>query len=110
MTKKKIEMVDVNKENHEIVLKENPSAWKKFWKKYNKLFLLILLILSITIFVSGIILSISNLSSSEKLIIKEVSVDTDLDVNSDDVTVNVPLSDETAKKIFMSDALFKKKW
>ena len=107
MTKKKIELVDLNKEKHKIVLKENPSAWRVRLKKYNKLFLLILLILSLTVFVSGFILTISNLSSSDKLIIKEVSVYTDLDVTSADITINSSLSDEMAESMFKKNKTFK---
>lgn len=107
MTKKKIKVLELNKEKEKIVLEEEQSSWILFWKKYNKLLLLILFILSLAILISGIILAVSNLSSSEKLIIKHVSVDTDLDVNSADVTVNMSLSDSTAKKLFENNAIFK---
>lgn len=107
MTKKKIELVDLNKDKQKIVLKENPSVWRVRLKKYNKLFLLILLILSLTVFVSGFILTISNLSSSDKLIIKEVSVYTDLDVTSADITINSSLSDEMAENMFKKNRTFK---
>ena len=107
MAKKKLEVVELNKEKEKIVLEEEQSSWKLFWKKYNKLFLIILLILSLTILVSSIILTISNLSSSEKLIIKQVSVDTDLDVSSADVTASVPLTEETAKNMFKNGTIFK---
>lgn len=107
MTKRKIEVVEIDKEKDKIVLEEEQSSWKLFCKKYNKLFLMILIIISLTILVSGVILTISNLSSSEKMIIKEVSVDTDLDVTSADVTANIPLTDETAKNLFNNSTVFK---
>lgn len=108
--KKKIEVVELNKNEEEIVLKEHQSPWKIFWNKYNRLFLLILLILSFTTLITALIVTISNLSTSEKLIIKEVSIYTDLDINNSDVTANpmAPLTDETAKKIFQNSGLFKK--
>ena len=107
MTKKKMDIVELDKSKNKIVLEEEPSLWILFWKKYNKLFLLILFVLSLTILASGIILTVSNLSSSDKLIIKHVSVDTNLDVSSADVTASVSLTDETAKNIFKNSSVFK---
>lgn len=106
--KRKLEIVELNKKEEKIVVKEHPTICQKFWKKYNKLFLLILLILSLALLATGIIMTISNLSSSEKLIIKEASIDTDLDVSSSDVTANVSLTDETAKNIFKNSGVFKR--
>lgn len=109
MSKKKIEVVELNKKEEKIILEEKQSSWALFWKKYNKLFLLILFIINITIIAITIFLSISNLQNSDKMIIKEVSIDTDLDVTTADVTANpsVPLTDETAKNIFKNNTVFK---
>ena len=109
MMKKKLEVVELNKEEEKIVVQENPSNWKKFWTKYNILILLILLILSLTFLTTGIIMTISNLSTSDELVIKKVSIDTDLDVTTSDVTAspNTPLTDETAKNIFQNNTVFK---
>ena len=109
MSKKKIEVVELNKKEEKIILEEKQSSWALFWKKYNKLFLLILFIINITIIAITIFLSISNLQISDKMIIKEVSIDTDLDVTTADVTANpsVPLTDETAKNIFKNNTVFK---
>ena len=35
MTKKKIEVVELNKKEEKIILEEEQSAWLLFWKKYN---------------------------------------------------------------------------
>lgn len=101
---KKIEVVEINKEEQNIIVKEHPSKWKK----NKKLILSIFFILSLAILTTGVIATIYNLSSSEKLIIKEASIDTDLDVSSSDVTVNMSLTDETAKKMFENSGVFKK--
>jgi len=106
MVKKKIEVVEIDKKEQKVVLEEKQSKWQIFWKRYNKLILLILFILSLALLITGIIITISNLSTSEKLIIKEASIDTDLDVSSADVTANVSLTDETAKKIFKNSGIF----
>ena len=107
MTKKKIEVVELDKENEKIVLEVQQSAWTLFWKKYNKLFLIILLILSVTVLSTALIITISGLSSSEKMVIKQVSIDTDLSVSNSDVTANVSLTDETAKNMFKNGNIFK---
>ena len=111
MANKKIEIVELNKKEEKIILKENQSKWKCFWKKYNKLILIILIIIALTTLLTSLFIAISNLQSSEKLIIKQVSIDTDLDVTTADVTANpsVPLTDETAKKIFKNNTVFKNK-
>lgn len=108
MMKKKLEVVELNKQDKNIIIKEHPNAWKKFWKKYNKIFLPILFILSIAILTTSLIITISNISTSDKLIIKEASIDTDLDVTSADVTATTPLTDETAKEIFKNSGTFKR--
>lgn len=109
MPKKKLEVVELNKKEEKIILEEKQSSWILFWKKYNKLFLIILLIIAISLLAISLFITISNLQSSEKIIIKEVSVDTNLDVTSADVTANpsVPLTDETAQKIFNNNTVFK---
>ena len=111
MSKKKIEVVELNKKEEKIILEENQSSWVLFWKKYNKLFLLILLILTLTTLVVSFLITISSLNTSDKMIIKKVSIDTDLDIDSSDVTSNpsVPITDETAKKLFKKNTVFKSK-
>lgn len=111
MSKKKFEVVELNKKEEQIILEEKQSERILFWKKYNKLILILLLIISLTVFGVSLFLTISNLSTSDKIIIKEVSIDTNLDLNSDDVTANpsIPLTDETAETIFKNNSIFKSK-
>jgi len=111
MSNKKFEVVELNKKEEKIILEEKQSAWALFWKKYNKLLLIILLIISLTILGVSLFITISNLSTSDKIIIKEVSIDTNLELDASDVTANpsIPLTDETAQNIFKNSTVFKSK-
>ena len=104
MKRKKLEVVELNKKEEQILIEEHQSRLVIFWKKHNKLFLLILLILSLAVLVTSVVVTLSNVSKSEKLIIKEVSIDTDLSVTTADVTTDpsAPITEETAKKIFQN--------
>lgn len=107
MSKKKLEVVELNKKEEKIVLEEKQSSWIIFWKRNGKLIFLILLILAIAILSTAMIVTISNLSSSDKYYIKEVSIDSDL--NNIDVTLDpsFSLTDETAKNTFNNNGIFK---
>lgn len=106
---KKIEVVELNKKEEKIILEEKQTKWDLFWKKNGKLVFLTSLILSLTILIISIIIAASNLLSSEEPIIKEVSVDVDL--NSANVTLDsqTVLTDETATNTFNSSKIFKNK-
>lgn len=107
MSKKRLEVVELNKEKEKIVLEQEESAWIIFWKKYGKLIFLILLILSLAFFITGIIITISNLSSSDKPIIKEVSIDADISDANVTIDPSLALTDETAKNSFTNSGIFK---
>ena len=65
--------------------------------------------MSLTLLVLGIFISVSVLSDSSEIVIKEVSIDTDIDVNNLDVTSSLNImSDEMAKKMFQNSSSFKK--
>ena len=70
MPKKKLEVVELNKKEEQIILEEPLSTWKLFWKKNGKLIYLITLILSLAILFISLIITISNFGTSEKPIIK----------------------------------------
>lgn len=109
MKRKKLEVVELNKQEEQILIEQHQHPFIKFWKKHNKLFLLILLILGIASLITGVIITVLNLSNSDELIIKEVSIDTDLSVGVSEITMDIssPLSEETAKKLFQSQGKFK---
>lgn len=109
MSKKKLQIVKFDKKNRNILFREGPSKFSSFFKKYNKMFLLLLLVMSLTLLTAGVFAIISTAPESSKLVIKEVSIDTDIDVENSDVTssMNV-MSEEMAKKIFISSSSFSK--
>ena len=106
MPNKKLEVVELNKEEEKIVLEEEQSRWILFWKKYGRLIYLISLIISISIIFISLFVTIFNLNTSDKPIIKEISIDTDL--SNAVVTLNPSnsLTNETAKDIFNNQNIF----
>ena len=109
MSKKKLEIIKLDKKHKKILFFERPSKFSSFFKKYNKMFLLLMLIMSLTLLTLGIFISVSVLSDSSEIVIKEVSIDTDIDINNSDVTSSMNImSDEMAKKMFQASSSFKK--
>lgn len=109
MFKKKLEAIKVDKRNKKIYIKEHPSKFYLFFKKYNKMFLLLTCVSSVAMLAVGLVMAISSVPTSDKLVIKEVSIDTDLDLSSSDVTSSMSiLTDETAKEMFHKSSKFKK--
>ena len=109
MSKKKLEVVELNKEKEKIVLEEEQSRWILFWKKYGKLLFLILLILSLAVLITSVIVTISNLKTSDIPFIKEVSIDADLNDVNVTIDPSFALTDETAKNSFTNSGIFKSK-
>ena len=107
MSNKKLEVVELNKKEEKILIKEHPSKWMTLWKKNNKFILLGLLILSITILGISIFFFISNLLSSSQPIIKEVSVDVHLKDTNLILDPSIVMTDESAKNAFQNSGVFK---
>lgn len=110
MSKKKLEVIELNKKEEKIVLEEEQSQAVIFWKKYRKLIFWLLLVLSLTILIIGGYLFFINLNASEKLVIKQVSVDTTLTDEMENVLLDgTPITSDTAKNSFLNDGKFKRK-
>ena len=107
MSRKKIEVVELNKKEEKIVLEEKQSRWTLLWKKYGKLIYLITLILSLTILFISIFITISSLDKSEKPFIKEVSIDSDLSDSFIALDPGTSLTDKSAQDMFNSNGIFK---
>lgn len=107
MSKKKLKVVELNKQEEKIILEQKQSTWILFWKKYGKLIFLTSLILSLTILIVSIIITIFNLSLSDTPTIKNVSVD--VDINDANITIDpsIPITEETAKRLFNKNNIFK---
>ena len=107
MPKKKLEVVELNKEEEKIVLEEEQSRWALFWKKYGRLIYLISLIISLSIIFISLFVTIFNLNTSNKPIIKEISIDSDLTNAVVTLSPSGSLTNETAKDIFDSQKIHK---
>lgn len=107
MPKKKLEVVEINKQEDKIVLKEKESKLLLFWKKYNKLIIIILLILSLAILLTSFIAAIFNLSVSSQPIIKDISIDSDLEDMSIVLDSSTIITDDTAVNSFYNTGVFK---
>lgn len=107
MPKKKLEVVELNKEEEKIVLEEEQSRWALFWKKYGRLIYLISLIISLSIVFISLFVTIFNLNTSDKPIIKEISIDSDLTNAVVTLSPSGSLTNETAKDIFDSQKIHK---
>ena len=106
MSRKKIEVVELNKKEEQIVLEEKQSALILFWRRHNLIIFLTLLILSLTILGISLMLLIKNMNTNDIPNIKETSVD----ISLDDYKValgNNALTDESAKERFLNNQKFK---
>ena len=109
MSKKKIDLIKIDKKNKNILFMQRPSKFSVFFKRYNKIFLFLALILSLTTLVVGILLVSTVFLESSKVVIKETSLYTDIDVTDEDVTSSIDImSDEMAKKMFLESSSFGK--
>ena len=108
MSKKRIEVVELNKKDEKIVLEEKQSPLLSFLRKHNLLLLITVLILSLTVLILGIIITFKNIDINEEEILKEVSIDTTLEKYTANVTTgNNSLTEKTAKDRFLSNQAFK---
>ena len=108
MSRKKIEVVELNKKEEKILLEEKKSPLILFFRRHRLLIFLTLLILSLTAIVLGILLNIKNFGHSEEPKIKEVSIDTTLDDYIASVSVgDTSLTEDTAKELFNKNNIFK---
>ena len=99
MSKKRIEVVELNKKEEKIILDEAPSAAILFWRKYRGIMFLLLLALALSVLGVSLFLFAKTVKSSEQPIIKVQSIDSDLD-KLGIINVNHSLEDGAAKEIF----------
>lgn len=108
MTKKKLNVVEFDQEEKEIVLEENQSRYLAFLRKYRKVIFFILLLLSLSVLGISSYLLLNNVGRNEKPNISGVALDSSLtDLNSTITGGQVPITDETAKNMFLNNSLFK---
>ena len=107
MSRKKIEVVELNKKEDKIVLEEGQSAFILFWRRYQKIIFLILLLLSLLLLSLSMYLFTKNLQKSEEMVIKKVSVTTTLDDLSI-IDANRFMDDNSARDDFLRNGIFKR--
>ena len=108
MSRKKIEVVELNKKEEKIVLEETKSPLLSFWRKNYVLLFLVALLLSLTILSIGVVLTFKNILVNDEQVIKNVSIDTTLDNYIANITLDDnALSEATAIDNFLNNKSFK---
>ena len=108
MSRKKIEVVELNKKEKKIVLEETKSPLLSFWRKNYFLLLIVALLLSLTILSIGVVLTFKNILVNEEQIIKNVSIETTLTNYIANITLDdSALSEDTAVENFLKSKSFK---
>ena len=108
MAKKKIEVVELNKKEEEIILEEGQSGLILFWRRYRGIIFFMLLVLSLLVLGTSLFLFIKNLNLSEEPIVKKATID----ISLDDLNISTSkrsLDDESAKNTFLRNDKFKTK-
>ena len=108
MAKKKIEVVELNKKEEEIILEEGQSGLILFWRRYRGIVFFMLMVLSLLVLGTSLFLFIKNLNLSEEPIVKKATIDISLD-NLNISTSKRSLDDESAKNTFLRNGQFKTK-
>lgn len=109
MPKKKIEVVELNKKEEQIILEEAPSALILFWRRNRWLILSLLMMFSLLIFGVSVFMFIKNLNKSVEPIIKEASINISLSDYETNVASNKAMTDETAQNAFANTNLIESK-
>lgn len=110
MSRKKIEVVELNKKEEKIILEEKSSPLILFFRHHRLLIFLTLLIVALTSIILGIIINIKNFKHSDEQIVKEATIETTLDDYNSIVTVgDTSLTENTAKDTFNKNNIFKSK-
>ena len=108
MPKKKIEVVELDKEKEQITLEEKQSPLILFYKRHRVHINFLLLAIVILLFLISGFIFIRNLNKNESPDIKEIKLATTLkDYNKVSIGSNAPITEETAQKEFMKNIHFK---
>ena len=108
MSKKNLEVVELNKKEEQIILEEKQKPIVSFWRLHRFQILSILLILSLLTCITGVFIFLSNIYQNEEPTIEKASVDTTLsDYNKYVDGGRAPITEETAKNRFLNTGDFK---
>ena len=101
MAKKKLEVVELNKEKEKIVLEEKNSPLIIFFKKHRWLILFILLLLSLIFLGISTYIFLDNIGKSQQPTIENAEIETTLDKVNTISGGNIPITEEYAAKLFI---------
>lgn len=106
MFKKKIEIVELNKEKEEIILEKKQSKLILWFKKNHFSILLVLFFASLLTFIAGSFLLIKNFRIEEPTV-KEAILHSDLTDYNHHVYTGLPITEGSAKDKFLNNGDFK---
>ena len=108
MFKKKLEVVELNKQEEQIVLEEKQNYIVAFWHKHRFHLLAILLVLAFLIFIGGMFIFISNIYKSNQPTVTKTPLETSLTDENKYITGSpIPLTEDAAKNQFLNNSKFK---
>lgn len=107
MSKKKLEVVELNKKEEKIVLEEKQKPIVSFWRLHRFNIIVAMLLIGLIIFITGSFIFISNIYKNPEPNIEKISVDTSLDKLNHYITNGAPISEESAKDKFLNTGAFK---
>lgn len=108
MSKKNLEVIELNKKEEEIILEEKQSSFSIFWNKNRFRILAILLILSLITFIGSSFLFLSNIYKSLEPNIKEITLESTLsNYNKYVMSGDTPITEKTAQNKFLNGGDFK---
>ena len=109
MPRKKIEVVELNKKEEKIILEESSSPIILFWRRHRGLILSLLMALALAIFSISLFLFFKNMKKNDVPNISEAKVDTSLTDSISNIATDLALTDETARRNFISSGAFVKR-
>lgn len=107
MSKKKLEVVELNKKEEKIVLEEKQKPIVSFWRLHRFNIIVAMLLIGLIVFITGSFIFISNIYKNPEPNIEKISVDTSLDKLNRYITNGAPISEESAKDKFLNTGVFK---
>lgn len=101
MSRKKLDVVELNKKEEQIVLEESKSALALFFKKYRKVMFLVLLLLALILVVGGSILLAKYIKNSTDPTITKITLDTPgIETTNISISSDYTLTNEAAINSF----------
>lgn len=107
MSKKKLEVVELNKKEEKIVLEEKQKPIVSFWRLHRFNIIVAMLLIGLIVFITGSFIFISNIYKNPEPNIEKIFVDTSLDKLNHYITNGAPISEESAKDKFLNTGAFK---